>query len=340
MENSRKIIITDPTLRDGSHACGHKITEEQLVAYASAANLTGVDYVEVGHGNGLGASSLQLGENLIEEKRMLELGRKMLTACKMSVHVMPGFATIEREITQAMEIGVDLFRVGSHCTEADITMRHISYVRTHGKEAWGILMMTHMASREVLLQEAQKMQSYGAQAIVIMDSAGAFLPNDVDSKIGYLVDNLVIPVGFHAHNNLGLSVGNSLTAMKVGATILDATACGFGAGAGNAPLELLAGALNKMEIKSGLDFYKILDASDLARKIFSKNLPYSDSVTIVSGLAGVFSGFSKHVQRISSEMNVDPRDVFFELGRRKVVGGQEDLIIEVASDLAKKRIKG
>ncbi len=332
---SKKIIVTDPTLRDGSHACSHQISEEQLLKYASAADQTGVDYIEIGHGNGLGASSLQLGENLIEESRMLSLARSVIKKSKMSVHLMPGFATIEREIKQAIEIGVDLFRVGSHCTEADITMRHIGHLRNHGKEVWGILMMTHMASKEILLEEAQKMQSYGAQAIIIMDSAGAFLPNDVQSKIGHLVTNLLVPVGFHAHNNLGLSVANSLTAINVGATIVDATGCGFGAGAGNTPIELLAAAMHQLKIDSNLNLYKVLDAADIAKELFAKNLPFSNSVTIVSGLAGVFSGFAKPVQRIANEMKLDARDIFFELGKRKVVGGQEDLILEVANDLAK-----
>ncbi len=334
--NSRKIIVTDPTLRDGSHACSHQITEEQLLAYATSADESGVDYIEVGHGNGLGASSLQLGENLIEEKRMLTLARSVIKKSKMSVHVMPGFATIEREIKQAMNVGVDLFRIGSHCTEADITMRHINYVREQGKEVWGILMMTHMASKEILLEEAQKMQSYGAQAIVLMDSAGAYLPDDVASKIGHLVTNLFIPVGFHAHNNIGLSVANSLTAINVGATIVDATSCGFGAGAGNTPLELLAAAMYQLKLESNLDLYKVLDTSDLARELFAKTLPFSNSTTIVSGITGIFSGFSKIVVRISKELKVNPKDVFFELGRRKVIGGQEDLILEVATELSKK----
>ena len=335
MMNTKKIIVTDPTLRDGSHACSHQIMEEQLVAYATSADLSGVDYIEVGHGNGLGASSLQLGENLIEEKRMLQLARSVIKKSKMSVHVMPGFATIEREIHQAMEIGVDLFRIGSHCTEADITMRHINYVREKGKEVWGILMMTHMASKEVLLEEAEKMQSYGAQAIVLMDSAGAFLPNDVTSKVGFLVENLVIPVGFHAHNNVGLSVANSLSAIDAGATIIDATACGFGAGAGNTPLELMAAAMFQLKLNSNLDLYKVLDTSDLARVLFAKNLPFSNSTTIVSGITGIFSGFAKIVERVAKEMKVNPKDIFFELGRRKVIGGQEDLILEVANELAK-----
>ncbi len=331
------IILTDPTLRDGSHACSHQITEEQIRAYASAADAAGLDYVEVGHGNGLGASSLQLGESLVPERRMLEIARASLHQAKLSVHVMPGFATIEREIKQAMDAGVDLFRIGSHCTEADVTQRHIGFVRTHGREAWGILMMTHMASPEVLLEEAQKMQSYGAEGVVLMDSAGALFPQDVEAKIGLLAEKLHILVGFHAHNNLGLSVANSLAALRVGARILDASACGFGAGAGNAPIELVVAAMQRLGYPMRADLYKVLDAAELAAKLFAPNLPVSNSVTVVSGLAGVFSGFAKPVQRISLQMKVDPRDVFFELGKRQVVGGQEDLILQVAHDLAQNR---
>lgn len=333
--NDRPIILTDPTLRDGSHACSHQISEEQIRAYASAADEAGFDYVEVGHGNGLGASSLQLGESLVPERRMLEIARECLRKTKLSVHVMPGFATIKREIAQAMDAGVDLFRVGSHCTEADITQRHIAYVRTHGKEAWGILMMTHMASPEVLLEEAQKMQSYGAQGVVLMDSAGTFFPHDVEAKVGLLAKTLHIPVGFHAHNNLGMSVANSLAALEAGARILDGTGRGFGAGAGNAPIELVVAAMRKLGYPMRVDFYKVLDTGELAARLFKDNMPVNDAVTVVSGLAGVFSGFAKPVQRVSRQMQVDPRDVFFELGKRKVIGGQEDLILEVASDLAK-----
>ena len=331
------IIITDPTLRDGSHACSHQISEEQFSQYTQAIDQAGVDYVEVGHGNGLGASSLQLGESLVPERRMLEIARANLKNTRLSVHVMPGFATIEKEIKQAIEVGVDLFRVGSHCTEADITQRHISYVRNQGREAWGILMMTHMVSKDVLLEEAQKMQSYGAQGIVLMDSAGAYFPKDVEEKIGLLAQKLQVPVGFHAHNNLGLSIANSITALQVGARILDGTARGFGAGAGNAPLELLVAAIQKLGYQTKIDLYKTLDAAELAAKLFAENLPVNNAVTIVSGLAGVFSGFAKPVQRVAKLMDVDSRDIFFELGKRKVIGGQEDLILEVASELSKSK---
>jgi 4-hydroxy 2-oxovalerate aldolase len=333
MKNYR-IIVTDPTLRDGSHACAHQISVEQIRRYATAAEAARVDYLEVGHGNGLGASSLQIGLSLVPEQEMLRTAKACLKETGLSVHVMPGFATAKREIAMALEAGVDLFRVGTHCTEADLSQRHISYVRNAGKEAWGILMMTHMASKDVLLEETKKMESYGAQGIVLMDSAGAAVPDDVKDKIGLLAEKLTVPVGFHAHNNLGLSVANSLAALEVGARILDGTARGFGAGAGNAPLELIVAAMQRMGYQCRADLYKVLDAAELAAQLFADNLPSSNAVTIVSGLAGVFSGFAKPVQRAAKQMGVDPRDVFFALGKRKVVGGQEDLILEVANELA------
>ncbi len=330
------IIVCDATLRDGSHAYSHQITAEQIRAYAAAAEAAGFDFLEVGHGNGLGASSLQVGESLVAEAEMLRVAREQLHRTRLSVHVMPGVATIHREIAGALAAGVDLFRVGSHCTEADITQRHISHVRSAGRHVWGVLMMSHMVSKEVLLQEAQKMQSYGAQGIVLMDSAGAYFPADVTAKVGLLAGALEVPVGFHAHNNLGLSIANSLAALEAGARIVDGTAKGFGAGAGNAPIELLAGVLKQQGYVTAIDLYRALDAAELAGKLFAGSLPNSTGITIVSGLAGVFSGFSKPVQRAAEQFGVDPRDVFFELGRRKVVGGQEDLILEVASELARR----
>jgi 4-hydroxy 2-oxovalerate aldolase len=337
MKPSPPIIICDATLRDGSHAYSHQINLDQVKSYAAAAEVAGFSYLEVGHGNGLGASSLQVGESLVPEREMLYAAKGCLKNTKLSVHVIPGFATIKREIVNALEVGVDLFRIGCHCTEADISQRHISYVRAAGREVWGVLMMSHMASANLLLEEAKKMQSYGAQGIVLMDSAGAYFPKDVTEKIGLLANRLEVPVGFHAHNNLGLSIANSLAALESGARILDGTAKGFGAGAGNAPLEMLAAVLMNQGYNTSVDLYKALDASELAARLFAGSLPDSNGITIVSGLSGVFSGFAKPVQRASLQMGVDPRDVFFELGKRRVVGGQEDIIIEVASELARQK---
>ncbi len=332
-----QILISDPTLRDGNHAVSHKLNADQIAAYAMAADAAGVPIVEVGHGNGLGASSLQVGLAAISDAEMLRVAKEHLLHAKLAVHVIPGFATIKRDVAQAIDLGVDVLRIASHCTEADTTQQHISYVRNTGKEVYGVLMMSHMATKEVLRDEALKMESYGAEGIIIMDSAGFYLPDDVTARIETLVSRLTVPVGFHAHNNLGMAVANSLAALNAGATILDGTARGFGAGAGNAQLETLVAVLERLGYKSGIDLYKMLDAADLAERELMPRVPSINSVGIVSGLAGVFSGFAKHVERVSKEYGVDPRDVFFELGQRGVVAGQEDVIIEVAIQLAGSR---
>jgi 4-hydroxy 2-oxovalerate aldolase len=236
----------------------------------------------------------------------------------------------------ALELGADVVRVACHCTEADTTQRHISFAREQGKEVYGVLMMSHMASNETLIDECRKMESYGAEGVILMDSAGASLPADVAEKIKSLVDKLGIPVGFHAHNNLGMGVINSVTAAQAGAAILDGTARGFGAGAGNTQLEVLVAVLQKLGFDTGIDLYKLLDAADLAEKSILPMIPAIRSTSIVSGLAGVFSGFAKHVERAAGEYKVDPRDIFFELGRRRAVAGQEDMIIEIADNLAGK----
>lgn len=329
-----KITLTDVSLRDGSHAIQHQLTEEQIALYAKAADDAGVPIIEVGHGNGLAASSLQVGESKLTDERMIACARENIKNSKLGIHVIPGFATIDRDLDKAIDLGVNVVRVASHCTEADITERHITFVRSKGKIAYGVLMMSHMASKETLLDEALKMQTYGAEAIIIMDSAGAYLPRDVTERIDHLVCNMKIPVGFHAHNNLGMAIANSLAAVNAGARFLDGSARGFGAGAGNAAIEVLVGVLGKENYKTNVDLYKILNAAELAEKQILRVIPYISNVSLVSGLAGVFSGFSKHVMRVAAEYGLDPRDIFFELGKRKVVAGQEDIIVEVARKMS------
>ena len=334
----KKILISDPTLRDGNHAVRHQISQEQFAAYCVAADSAGVPIVEVGHGNGLGASSMLVGECALSDESILKTARENLPRSKMAVHAIPGFCTIQRHLAMAMDLGVDVFRIASHCTEADITQRHIEYVRKQGKEVYGVLMMSHMASPEMLADEARKMEAYGAEGLVIMDSAGAYLPADVTRRISALVAALNIPVGFHAHNNLGMGIANSVAAVDAGASIIDGSARGFGAGAGNAQLEVLVAVFQQMGFETGIDLYKILDAADLAEKTMIKSLPYISSTSVVSGLSGVFSGFIKQVNSISQEHGVDPRDIFFELGRRNAVAGQESLILEVALALKSKQL--
>ncbi len=338
--NDRHIIISDPTLRDGNHAVQHALNTDQIAVYCRAADAAGVSIVEVGHGNGLGASSLQLGEARTPDPLALSIARSNLVRSKLGIHVIPGFATIERDLKPALDLGVDVVRVASHCTEADICERHIGFARSMGAEVWGCLMMSHMITPELLLEQARRMESYGAEGIVFMDSAGHFLPDDVSRRVTLLVAELSVAVGFHAHNNLGLAIANSIAAADAGASLLDGCARGFGAGAGNAPLEVLVAVLERWGYSTGIDLYKILDAADLAEERLMKEIPAIRSANVVSGMAGVFSGFMKPVTRIAKEFDIDPRDILFELGRRKIVAGQEDIILEVAKTLAQRATKG
>ena len=331
---AKKILISDPTLRDGNHTVRHQLSRESFISYCKAAENAGVPIVEAGHGNGLGASSMLVGECRLDDAEILAICRENLKKSKLGLHVIPGFATINNDIAKAVDAGVDVFRIASHCTEADITERHLGYVRKAGREAYGVLMMSHMASPAVLLEEAKKMESYGAEAVIVMDSAGAYFPSDVTERVSTLMAGLSIPVGFHGHNNLGMAITNSVSAVEAGATIIDGTIRGFGAGAGNTQLEVLIAVFERLGIETGIDLYKILDAADMAEKEFNPSPAYISPVSVVSGLAGVFSGFARRVSITAKEFGVDPRDIFFALGKRNAVAGQESLIIEVAMELA------
>jgi 4-hydroxy 2-oxovalerate aldolase len=328
------IIIFDSTLRDGSHAVKQKLSLNNIEEYCSAIDDAGLYTVIVGHGNGLGASSLQVGLSAFPDEEMLITAKNNLNKTKLGAFLLPGFGTIKNDLAPALDIGVSLVCIGAHCTEADVTRQHIEYVRSREKEVYGVLMMCHMADKSKLVEQALKMQEYGAMGVILMDSAGSSTPDMTKEKIDALVEKLRIRVGFHAHNNLGLAIANSYIALKSGATIIDGTTRGFGAGAGNCQLEVIVGLLRKEEIETGIDLYKLMDASDdIVAKIMNKPQEIT-SLSLISGIAGVFSGFAPHVKAASERFGVDPRDIFLELGKRKVVAGQEDVIVDVAAFLA------
>lgn len=334
-----KIRFIDATLRDGSHYVKHQLDISFIEKYCTMIDEVGLDSIIIGHGNGLGASSIQIGLSKHSDKEMLTAARKNLKRTKLGIYMIPGIGTIEDDLIPAINIGVDVFKIGCHCTEADTTKQHISYLAQKGKEVYGTLMMSHMVSEDKLLTEAKKMQSYGANGVILFDSAGALLPNAVEKKITKLVNNLSIEVGFHGHNNLGLAVSNSILAIKSGATIVDGTLKGFGAGAGNCQIDALIPILEKEYSLQYIDIYKMLDTADL---LVEQELGYKKGITslsIISGLSGVFSAFSEKVKLAAVQFDVDPRDIFIELGKRKVIGGQEDIIIDVAMNLAQKNKK-
>jgi len=330
-----KIIITDSSLRDGNHSVKHTISLDSIKRYCQAADSAGVPIVEVGHGNGLGASSLLIGEAAVSDNQMLCEARKNLPNSKLGVHVIPGIATIEKNILPAIDVGVDIFRIASHCTEATVTKSHIEYLSKNDKEVFGVLMMTALATPSELLENAQIMQDYGAQAIILMDSTGTYLPSDVEERISLLVDTLDIPVGFHAHNNLNYAIHNSIVAIQNGATYIDACIRGFGAGAGNAPLEVLLPVLDKYGYSVDINFNKIIHEADNVLNYLVPKVPVSAPVNILTGLNKLFSGFEKPIIKASKLNNIEYSSLIFELGNRKLVAGQEDLILEVAQSLNK-----
>ncbi|MEW8970345.1 MAG: 4-hydroxy-2-oxovalerate aldolase [Mesobacillus sp.] len=335
-KSDKPIKITEVCLRDGSHVMQHRYTEEQVRRVVRELDDAGMHYIEVSHGDGLGGSTLQYGKSLVDEMKLIEAAVDECKNSKVAVLLLPGIGTVN-ELKQARQLGANLVRVATHVTEADVSAQHISMARELGMETLGFLMMAHMAPTEKLVEQAKLMESYGAQAVYVTDSAGALLPHEVKEKIAALRDSLSIEVGFHAHNNLSLAVANTLTAIKEGATRIDGSIRCLGAGAGNAQTEVLLSVLDRMGINLGIDIYKMMD---LAENTVGPMIPRPQEInrgSLVLGYAGVYSSFLLHAERAGQRFGIDSRDILIELGKRKVVGGQEDMILDVAAELAKAR---
>ena len=330
-----RLKFFDSTLRDGSHANGHQFNEDQITSYCRQADPVGFHTIIVGHGNGLGASSLQVGLSKLTDDKMLSLARENLKKTKLGVFLIPGWATIKDNIKPAIDLGIEVAIVAAHCTEADFSKQYIEYLAEMRIEVYGVLLMHHMATTKCLISEAQKMQSYGASGIILMDSAGTTNLEMVEERISSLVSELEISVGFHAHNNLGLAVANSYLSIKSGAKIIDGTSGGLGAGAGNVPLEVIIGLLERNGIPHHTDFYKVMDLSEQFIDHYYPQGVRMNNNTLISGISGVFSGFLNKVKNAANEFGVDSRDIFVELGRMKIIAGQEDKIIEVARSISK-----
>lgn len=330
-----RLLFFDSTLRDGNHAVKHQLSKDAIEDYCLSMDGSGVHTIIVGHGNGLGASSLQVGISLLNEEDMLNTAKKNLEKTKLGAYMIPGFGTIHDNLEPAINRGVQVFEIGCHCTEADTTRQHIEFLRKKEKETYGVLMMSHMASPEKLLEECKKMESYGANGVILMDSAGAFTIDMVRRTISKLYEGLQIRVGFHPHNNMGIAVANAYLAIEEGATIIDGTLRGFGAGAGNCQLEDLIALLEKSGKKTGVNLYKLLDTSEQVMPSLMTKEMGQDAISIVSGQAGVFSAFRTQVLKAAEEFQVDAKDILVEVGKRKAVGGQEDIIVEVAEQLSR-----
>ena len=325
-------LLYDVTLRDGNHALRHALTSNFVAEYCEIADSSGVWAVEVGHGNGLGASSHLVGKSVESDRNLLIAAREHLTNAKLAVHSIPGFATIERDLIPAIEIGVDVFRVATHVTEANTAEKHIEFLAERGVVVHGVLMMSHMISIQGLIEQARLMLGYGASAVILMDSSGHFVPVEVGERVDALKNAMEIDVGFHAHNNLGVAVSNASAAIESGALLVDGASMGLGAGAGNAQLENIVANSIKQR-KPHFEVSGFLGMSQLVENSFPNNLPRTNSSSLESGLAGVFSGYAPQVKQISNELGIEVSVLWKELGKRKLVAGQESMIREIAQDL-------
>ncbi len=336
----KNVILHDMSLRDGMHAKRHQISLEQMVNVACALDEAGMPLIEVTHGDGLGGASVNYGFPAHTDEEYLGAVIPKMKNAKISALLLPGIGTVDH-LHMAHEIGVSTIRVATHCTEADVSQQHISKSRELGLDTVGFLMMAHMVDEHKILEQAKLMESYGANCIYCTDSAGYMLPAEVTTKLGHLRQHLKpeTELGFHGHHNMALGITNSLAAIEAGANRIDGSVAGLGAGAGNTPLEVLVAVMHRMGINDGIDLYKIMDvAEDLVVPLMDHPIRIDrDALTL--GYAGVYSSFLLFAKRAEAKYGVPARDLLVELGRRGTVGGQEDMIEDLALTMAAERKK-
>ena len=334
----KAIKLHDMSLRDGMHSVAHQFTLEQMISLATALDTAKVPLIEVTHGDGLGGTSVNYGFSRHSDEEYLRSVIPKMRFSKVSALLLPGIGTVE-DLKMAQDCGVHTIRVATHCTEADVSEQHISYAAKQGLDTVGFLMMAHMIPAEKILEQAKLMESYGANCIYMTDSAGYMLPDEVREKIGLLRSELHkdTELGFHGHHNMAMGVANSLAAVEAGANRIDGSVAGFGAGAGNTPLEVFAAVCDRMGVVTGVDLDRIMDAAeDVAIPLMGQPTRISrDALTL--GYAGVYSSFLLHAKRAEKKYGISSRDILIELGRRKTVGGQEDMIEDVALEMIRER---
>lgn len=330
-----RVRLLDSTLRDGSHAIQHTYTPDQVGTIARGLDVAGVYSIGVGHGDGLGASSIQYMRSTYPDFELLAAAARVVKRANLAVTFQPGIGT-KRHLEKARELGANLARIATHCTEADIAIQHIALARSIGMDVHGDLMMPHLAGPAKIAEQARIMVDAGATGVHIMDSAGALTIDDVKLRIAAMLAEFggEAEVGIHAHNNLSLAVANTLTAVQEGATIADACLAGMGAGAGNCQLEALVAVLDRSGITTGIDLWKLQELADRAVRPLMTRPVVIDRITLTQGYAGVPGSFLAHAIRAGERFGVDPREIMVEVGQRKAVSGQEDLVIELAARLA------
>jgi len=334
--------ITDSTLRDGSHAMSHQFTEEQVRGVVSALDAAGVQVIEVSHGDGLGGSSFNYGFSKVDEFDLIAAAVDETTRARIAILMLPGLGTLHH-LRRAHAAGASVARIATHCTEADVSVQHFGEARALGMETVGFLMLSHSTTPQVLAQQARIMADAGAQCVYVVDSAGALVLSDAQERIRAVIDEVGrddVQVGFHGHQNLSLGVANSVLAFQAGARQIDGALCALGAGAGNSPTEVLAATFERMGVRTGVDLGEVLSAAEEVVRPLIPRLPWMDRASITQGYAGVYSSFLLHAERAAERYGVPAHAILQKVGEHGYVGGQEDMIIDIALQLAQEQDLG